>query len=66
MNGKAPDLHMLNVVVADMPASPDFYRQQGVVVPDGDVTTAAHAQLRMPSGFSLERSCGLAGTAPRR
>ena len=25
MNGKAPDLHMLNVIVADMPASLDFY-----------------------------------------
>ena len=53
MNGKAPDLHMLNVIVADMSASLDFYRQLGVV-PDGDVTTGAHVQLRMPSGFSLE------------
>ena len=54
MNGKAPDLYMLNVIVADMPASLDFYRQLGVVVPDGDVTAGAHVQLRMPSGFSLE------------
>jgi uncharacterized glyoxalase superfamily protein PhnB len=53
MNGKAPALHMLNVIVADMSASLDFYRQLGVV-PDGDVTTGAHVQLRMPSGFSLE------------
>jgi hypothetical protein len=27
MNGKASDLHMLNVIVADMSASLDFYRQ---------------------------------------
>jgi catechol 2,3-dioxygenase-like lactoylglutathione lyase family enzyme len=54
MNGNARDLHMLNVIVADMPASLDFYRQLGVVVSDGDVTTGAHVQLRMPSGFSLE------------
>ena len=54
MNGNAPDLHMLNVIVADRPASLDFYRQLGVVVSDGDVTTGAHVQLRMPGGFSLE------------
>ena len=41
MNGKTPDLHMLNVIVADMSASLDFYRQLGVVVPDGDITTGA-------------------------
>jgi uncharacterized glyoxalase superfamily protein PhnB len=51
----SPDLHMLNVVVADMAASLDFYRRLGVAGPElaaeGD---APHVQLRMPSGFSLE------------
>lgn len=54
MSADPPDLHMVNVVVGDMPASVDFYRRLGVVVPDGDAATGAHVQLRMPSGFSLE------------
>jgi hypothetical protein len=45
MNGNAPGLHMLNLVVSDMPASLDFYRQLGVAVPVGDVTAGAHVQL---------------------
>jgi uncharacterized glyoxalase superfamily protein PhnB len=45
---------MLNLVVGDMSASLDFYRLLGVVVPDGEVTTGVHAELRMPGGFSLE------------
>jgi catechol 2,3-dioxygenase-like lactoylglutathione lyase family enzyme len=48
-----PDLHMLNVVVRDMTASLDFYRRLGIAVPaPGDA--AAHVQLKMPGGFSLE------------
>jgi catechol 2,3-dioxygenase-like lactoylglutathione lyase family enzyme len=54
MSDGAPDLHMLNVVVADMPASLDFYRRLGVAVPGGEDPAGAHVQLRMPSGFSLE------------
>jgi catechol 2,3-dioxygenase-like lactoylglutathione lyase family enzyme len=54
MSDSAPDLHMLNLVVGDMPASLDFYRRLGIDVPDGGVTTGVHVQLRMPGGFSLE------------
>ena len=54
MSHSAPDLHMLNVVVGDMSASLDFYRRLGIVVPDGEDTTGAHVQLRMPGGLSLE------------
>lgn len=55
MSDSRPDLHMLNVVVSDMAASLDFYRRLGVVVPDDeDPATAAHLELRMPGGFSLE------------
>ena len=45
---------MLNVVVRDMEASVEFYRRLGVAVPDDVDGTGHHAQLRMPSGFSLE------------
>jgi uncharacterized glyoxalase superfamily protein PhnB len=54
MSDSAPDLHMLNVIVGDMPASLEFYRRLGVAVPDGGTEPGAHVQLRMPSGFSLE------------
>ncbi len=54
MSDSAPDLHMLNVVVGDMAASVDFYRRLGIAVPDSEVTTGPHVQLRMPGGFSLE------------
>lgn len=51
---RAPDLHMLNVVVGDMAATLEFYRHLGVEGA-GDVDPAAvHVQLRMPGGFSLE------------
>ena len=53
MSEPAPDLHMLNVIVGDMPASLDFYRRLGAAVP-GESASGAHVQLRMPSGFSLE------------
>jgi len=53
MSDSAPDLHMLNVIVRDMAASLDFYRRL-VAVPDDIATAAAHTQLRMPGGFSLE------------
>jgi uncharacterized glyoxalase superfamily protein PhnB len=43
---------MLNVIVADMAASLDFYQRLGIAVP-GDAA-AAHVQLKMPGGFSLE------------
>jgi len=56
MSGDIPDLHMLNVVVADMAASLDFWRRLGVAVPGPGSGEAleSHVQLRMPSGFSLE------------
>jgi len=54
MSDSAPDLHMLNVLVDDMSASLDFYRRLGVVLPAGAAAAAAHVQLRMPGGFSLE------------
>jgi len=44
MNDSVPDLHMLNVVVAGMAASLDFYRRLGVTLPDGPaqpVTTSS-------------------------
>jgi uncharacterized glyoxalase superfamily protein PhnB len=47
-----PDLHMLNVIVADMAATLDFYQRLGIAVPR--VPAGAHVQLRMPGGFSLE------------
>jgi uncharacterized glyoxalase superfamily protein PhnB len=49
-----PDLHMLNLVVADMAASLAFYRRLGIAVPDAQDAAAAHVQLRMPGGISLE------------
>lgn len=54
MTRTSPDLHMLNLVVADMEAALDFYRHLGVDVPAGDAGSAAHVQLKMPGGFSLE------------
>ena len=54
MSESTPDLHMLNVVVADMSASLDFYRQLGVAVPVSAAAAGGHMQLRMPGGFSLE------------
>jgi uncharacterized glyoxalase superfamily protein PhnB len=45
---------MLNLVVADMAASVAFYRRLGIAVPESQDTAAAHVQLRMPGGFSLE------------
>jgi uncharacterized glyoxalase superfamily protein PhnB len=52
MSDSAPDLHMLNVI-GDMTASLDFYRRL-VAASDGTDASAAHTQLRMPGGFSLE------------
>ncbi|HUC36898.1 MAG TPA: VOC family protein [Acidimicrobiales bacterium] len=49
-----PDLHMLNLVVQDMEESLTFYRLLGVAVPEADDVVGGHAQVRMPSGFSLE------------
>ncbi|MGE5136550.1 MAG: VOC family protein [Gemmatimonadota bacterium] len=54
MSDIPPDLHMLNLVVGDMPASLEFYRRLGVAVPGGGDAAGAHVQLRMPGGFSLE------------
>jgi catechol 2,3-dioxygenase-like lactoylglutathione lyase family enzyme len=54
MSESVPDLHMLNLVVADMAASLDFYRRLGIAMPEGQDASAAHVQLRMPGGFSLE------------
>ena len=54
MGEPAADLHMLNVIVRDMAASLEFYRRLGVSVPDDVNAAAAHLQLRMPGGFSLE------------
>jgi len=58
MTDRAPDLHMLNIVVADMPASLDFYRRLGVTVPDDRDTAGPHLELKMPGGFSLELDTG--------
>jgi hypothetical protein len=49
-----PDLHMLNVVVADMAASLEFYQRLGIAVPGPGDGAGAHVQLTMPGGFSLE------------
>ena len=54
MSDAPPDLHMLNLVVKDMDASLRFYAQFGGDVPPDVDPTGVHAQLRMPSGFSLE------------
>src|SRR5919201_1239920 len=54
MSESHADLHMLNVVVADMAASLDFYRRLGAWLPGGDLAGSAHVQLKMPGGFSLE------------
>jgi predicted lactoylglutathione lyase len=54
VNESLPDLHMLNLVVADMAASLAFYRRLGIAVPDAQDAAAAHVQLRMPGGVSLE------------
>ena len=51
---RAPDLHMLNVIVRDMGRALDFYRRLGVEGTGEVDATGVHAQLRMPSGFSLE------------
>ena len=54
MRDGVPDLHMLNQVVADIAASLDFYRRLGIAVPERQDAAAAHVQLRMPGGLSLE------------
>ena len=54
MAGDRIDLHMVNVVVADMAAALDFYRRLGVDVPAEADPESAHVQVRLPSGFSLE------------
>jgi uncharacterized glyoxalase superfamily protein PhnB len=54
MSERPADLHMLNLVVGDMPASLDFYRRLGVAVPPPTDAADRHVQLRMPGGFSLE------------
>jgi uncharacterized glyoxalase superfamily protein PhnB len=54
MSESPPDLHMLNVVVGDLPASLGFYRRLGIAVPDDADVAGGHVQLRMPGGFSLE------------
>ena len=43
---------MLNVIVADMAATLDFYQRLGIAVTRDPA--GAHVQLRMPGGFSLE------------
>jgi catechol 2,3-dioxygenase-like lactoylglutathione lyase family enzyme len=54
MSDRPPALHMLSLIVADMPASLDFYRRLGVAVPGGDDGAGPHQELEMPDGFSLE------------
>ncbi|HEV8297565.1 MAG TPA: VOC family protein [Acidimicrobiales bacterium] len=54
MTDRAPDLHMLNVVVHDMAASLRFYAQLGAMTQGDEDAAATHMQLRMPGGFSLE------------
>jgi len=60
---------MLNVIVADMAATLDFYQRLGIAVP-GD-PAAAHVQLKMPgSAWSWTRpsrpGCGTPAGAPTR
>jgi catechol 2,3-dioxygenase-like lactoylglutathione lyase family enzyme len=43
MSESAPDLHMLNLIVGDMPASLDFYRRLGVAAPAGESVAAGRA-----------------------
>ncbi len=70
MSDNAPDLHMLNVVVADMAASLDFYRRLGVAAPEGDSAGDVHVQLRLPSREAVDEryaeltSAGYAGRQP--
>jgi hypothetical protein len=45
MSERTPDLHMLNVVVADMSASLGFYRQLGIAIPEGAVAVGGRMQL---------------------
>jgi catechol 2,3-dioxygenase-like lactoylglutathione lyase family enzyme len=54
MSDSQPDLHMLNLVVGDLPASLDFFRRLGIAVPPGEEAAGPHVQLKMPGGFSLE------------
>lgn len=54
MRENTADLHMLNVIVSDMTAALGFYRRLGLEVPPQVDPAAAHVQLRMPGGFSLE------------
>jgi uncharacterized glyoxalase superfamily protein PhnB len=54
MSERPPDLHMLNIVVADMAASMEFYRRLGVTLPESTDASGPHVQLRTPGGFSLE------------
>ena len=53
MDEPLADLHMLNVVTADLAASLDFYGRIGVDVPEVR-DDAAHVELDQPGGFSLE------------
>ena len=54
MSDGSPDLGMLNLIVKDVPASVEFYRQLAGVEPAGVEGEHTHVQLTMPSGFSLE------------
>jgi uncharacterized glyoxalase superfamily protein PhnB len=54
VSDSAPDLHMLNLVIADMAASLAFYQRLGIAAPEAQDTAAAHVALRMPGGLSLE------------
>jgi catechol 2,3-dioxygenase-like lactoylglutathione lyase family enzyme len=58
MKHNAPELRQLNLVVADMPASLDFYRRLGVAVPDGEDEAGPHVELSMPGGLTLELDTG--------
>jgi catechol 2,3-dioxygenase-like lactoylglutathione lyase family enzyme len=54
MDEARADLHMLNVVTADLAASLEFYRRLGVEVPAGVDDDDVHVELPQPGGFSLE------------
>ena len=62
----APVLNGLNLVVADMQASVDFYRCLGVEIPDEAIWRTAsgghHLDLTMPGGCGFDLDCeALAG-----
>jgi catechol 2,3-dioxygenase-like lactoylglutathione lyase family enzyme len=49
-----PVLGQLNLVVADMAATVEFYRRLGLTIDDSRSFAAHHLEVAMPNGFVLE------------